>query len=184
MTKAHRPWHDIIILWYSNELNIRASRSVLKFNTDSTINKHHINISLHTIHFNFHWENTIWIKHQLWTYNFANLSNNLLWLIIGYYKLYAVREQQDPPWTLLSQTSTIFPEGYNFKYEQDRKKIWNHIRRLECGLHNVNYGDSQINLFCLTHNNISLINGFLTTFLSHNVLQCLYHNGFLTTAFS
>ena len=38
-------------------------------------------------------------------------------------QLDAVREQQDPPCTLLSQTSTIFLEGYNFKYEQDRKNL-------------------------------------------------------------
>ena len=37
-------------------------------------------------------------------------------------KLDAVREQQDPPCTLLSQTSTIFPEGYDFKYEQDKTR--------------------------------------------------------------
>ena len=42
-------------------------------------------------------------------------------------KLDAFREQQDPPCTLVSQTSTIFPEDDNFKYEQDRK-IWNHFR--------------------------------------------------------
>ena len=90
------------------------------------------------------------------------------------------------------------------------EKIWNHIRRLECGLNNVNYGDSQINLFCLTHSNISLTtvfsqrfflttsynvfitmafsqrlsyNVFLPTFLSHNVSlsQRLCHNVILTT---
>ena len=53
---------------------------------------------------------------------------------------------------------------------------------VECGLHNVNYVDSRINLFCLTHNNISLTTAFSRFFLttSYNVS---YHNGFLTTAF-
>ena len=99
-----------------------------------------------------------------------------------------------PPCTLLSQTSTIFPEGYNFKYEQDIKILKPYSNR--------HYGDSQINLFCLTDNNISLTTAFsqrsfLTTSsnvfitmafsqrLSHNVslTTFLSHNVFLTTSF-
>ena len=73
------------------------------------------------------------------------------------------------------------------------EKIWNHIRRLESGLHNVNYGDRHIDLFCLTDNNISLTRAFSQRFFlttSYNVFitmafsQRLSHNVFLTTFLS
>ena len=123
---------------------------------------------------------------------------------VHFFKLDAVSEQQDPPCTLFSQTSAISQRAIISNMSKTEKNR-NHIRRLECGLHNVNYGDSQINLFCLTHNNISLITAFshrffLTTFynvcftmafsqrLSHNVFltnvslsQRLSHNVVLTT---
>ena len=71
------------------------------------------------------------------------------------------------------------PRGLLFQIWARQKKIWNHIRRLECGLHNVNHGDSQINLFCLTHNNISL-----TVAFSQRFFLTTSYNVFITMAFS
>ena len=103
-------------------------------------------------------------------------------------KLDAVSEQQDPPCTLLSQTSTIFPEGYNFKYEQDRKKSETIF---------VDQNAGSIMLIMATVKSICFVLPIIISLsqrLSHNVSfsqrltmslsQWLSHNGFLITSFS
>ena len=104
------------------------------------------------------------------------------------FKLDAVREQQDPPCTLLSLTSTIFSEGYNFKYETEKKS--------ETIFVDLNAG-SIISIIMATVKSIGFVLHIITSLLQRrspnvsfsqlltmSLSQWLSHNGFLITSFS